>query len=365
MRGLYIHIPFCSGKCGYCDFVSFAGKERLRGAYITALANEMSAYRGMGAHTLYIGGGTPSELDGAELRRLLNAVGERFNPVREFEESTVEVNPESITRDKIMILRQFGVSRISMGLQSFDDATLSALGRRHDAARFLDAYLDLRSVGFSNINIDVIAAPPYQDRAGFAETVRRVIELKPEHVSVYGLEIPQACALAGRGVSVDGDLCRDMLEDACSALAAAGYSHYEISNFARPGRECRHNINYWDNGEYIGIGCAAASYVGGIRRVTAPMLEHYCSTLSKEGGEPPLASCEKLEGKEKTGESLMLGLRKLTGLKLTDDMRRDFGGELVTLAARGLLVLEDDTARLTREGIYVSNEVFRSFVPPF
>jgi len=179
MTGLYIHIPFCSGKCKYCDFISFEGKEHIHAAYINALSNEMAAYSGMGAHTLYIGGGTPSELNVQNLKRLLVSVGEHFCPIREFEESSIEVNPESITREKIVLLRQFGMNRISIGLQSFDDGVLRAMGRRHDTERFIDAYLDLRSVGFSNINIDIIAAPPYQSRETFAATVKRVIEFNP------------------------------------------------------------------------------------------------------------------------------------------------------------------------------------------
>jgi oxygen-independent coproporphyrinogen-3 oxidase len=352
MTGLYIHIPFCSGKCKYCDFVSFADKETLRSQYIDAVSREMKMYAGMAPETLYIGGGTPSELSYADLKKLLLAVQEYFTRVREFAESTVEVNPESISREKIVLLHQFGVSRISMGLQSCDDEILRSIGRRHDVARFLSAYADLRAIGFKNINVDIIAGIPWQSAASFAATVERVIKLAPEHVSVYGLEIGEASAFAVEGVEPGEDASRAALETARAALEAAGYVHYEISNFAKPGFESRHNINYWDNGEYVGVGCAATSYQGGIRKTNAPLLEHYCAAAFEDEN-LPLASCEKLAGKEKTGETLMLGLRKLSGMRLTDEMKRDF------------ITLEGDSASLTREGVYLSNEVFRAFVPPF
>ncbi|MDD2772195.1 MAG: radical SAM family heme chaperone HemW [Elusimicrobiales bacterium] len=364
MTGLYIHIPFCSGKCKYCDFVSFEGKEALHSQYVGAVSREMKMYAGMTFETLYIGGGTPSELSTANLKKLLLAVQEYFIRVREFAESTVEVNPESISRDKIILLHQFGMNRVSMGLQSFDDAVLKSLGRRHDAARFLSTFRDLRAVGFKNISVDLIAGIPWQGRESFAETLSKTISLSPEHVSVYGLEIGDASKFAGEGVQPDEDLARDNLETARAALEAAGYVHYEISNFAKPGFECRHNLNYWDNGEYVGVGCAATSYQGGIRKTNAPLLEHYCDAAFEDEN-LPLASCEKLAGKEKTGETLMLGLRKLSGLRLTDEMLLDFGAELSKLEKRGFITLTDGTAKLTRDGLYLSNEVFRAFVPPF
>ncbi len=319
MLGLYIHIPFCSGKCGYCDFVSFPGKEDMHAAYLSALEREMQLYSGTTPDTLYIGGGTPTELDTQNLKKLLVLVNNHFIRVCDFPEATIEVNPESISREKIMLLRQFGMNRISMGLQSFDDGLLKAMGRRHDAARFMQAYKDLRAVGFSNINIDLMTGVPGQTKESFFSTLKQTVALEPEHLSVYGLEIGEASLFAREGVVPDEDLSRDLLDMACAELEKAGYEHYEISNFAKPGRESRHNTNYWDNGEYIGLGCSATSYLEGVRRTNAPLLELYCSVDSNE--DLPLASCEKLSGKQKTGETVMLGLRKLGGMRQYDPKR--------------------------------------------
>ncbi len=364
MRGLYIHIPFCSGKCHYCDFISFPDKADCVEDYLDAVEKEMRFYTAIPCDTLYIGGGTPSELSAQQLRRLFKSVDDHFGPVCDFSESTFEANPESLTQDKIMLLRQYGMKRVSVGLQSFNADVLRNLGRRHTVERFLDAYLDLRQVGFTNINVDLMCAVPGQTREVFAEDLARLIKLGPEHVSVYGLQVEEGTRFAADGVAEDGDLTREYFDLARAELSSAGYAHYEISNFAKPGMESLHNLNYWENGEYIGIGCSATSYLSGVRKTNAPMLEHYCSSMLT-GEDMALASCEKLAGKEKTGETMMLGLRKLGGMSLTPDMKADFGRELASLSKRGLISLEDDRARLTEEGVYISNEVFRCFVPPF
>jgi oxygen-independent coproporphyrinogen-3 oxidase len=363
MLGLYIHIPFCSGKCGYCDFVSFPDMENMHAPYIDALEREMRLYSGTTPDTLYIGGGTPTELETRLLKKLLLKISGHFIRVCDFSESTIEVNPESVSRDKIVLLRQFGINRVSMGLQSFDDALLKSIGRRHDSECFMSAYADLRAIGFDNINIDLMAGIPGQTTETFADTLARIVKLSPEHISVYGLEIGEHSKFSRENVKPDEDLSRTLLDMACEKLENAGYLHYEISNFAKPGRESRHNTNYWDNGEYIGLGCSATSYLVGVRKTNAPMLEMYCSTQSHD--DLPVSSCEKLEGKEKNGETLMLGLRKLGGMKITEELDRDFGSALRRLADKKLIMLGDGTAKLTREGVYLSNEVFREFVPPF
>ena len=364
MRGLYVHIPFCSGKCSYCGFVSFAGKTPLHAGYLTALEREMALFSGMDADTLYIGGGTPSEFSPELIGALLNHITRGFKPIGDFAESTFEANPESITRSKMAVLKLHGINRVSLGLQTFSRRLLEKIGRRHTEEQFLDAYIDLRSAGFDNINIDVLAAVPDQTADDFAETLSRVCELKPEHISVYGLAVEEDTALAAQGYAEDDDRCLLMLDMARERLCRAGYNHYEISNFAKPGKESLHNINYWDNGEYIGLGCAATSYIGGVRKTNTPSLELYCGSLLGSR-DLTLSSCERLLGKEKTGEDLMLGLRKLSGVPITAEMSRHFGDELKKLEARGLLSLSGGKVRLTDEAVYISNEVFRSFVPPF
>ena len=365
MEGLYIHIPFCSGKCGYCSFVSFAVTPPERARYLSALEKEMAFFSGRNPETLYVGGGTPSELEPEQIKKLLLSVGRHFRPVGDFRESTFEVNPESISREKIMLLRQFGVNRISMGLQASQDSLLKTLGRRHDYAQFCRAYEDLRNVGFSNINVDIIASIPGQTEQDFEDTLSEILSLSPEHVSVYALEIEHGTAFERRGVDNRPDFARPLLESARARLREAGYNHYEISNFAKPGCECLHNLNYWDNGEYLGLGCSAASHLGGIRKTNGPVLELYCDFLEDREGQDSFSCVEKLEGKEKLGESVMLGLRKLSGMALSSELLAAFGPDFKVLQEQGLLVVENNTARLAEKAIYVSNSVFRHFVPPF
>ena len=365
MEGLYIHIPFCSGKCGYCSFVSFASGAVQRERYLAALEKEMSYFAGHCPETLYIGGGTPSELETPQLRKLLSSVGRCFRPLPEFSESTCEVNPESISRDKIMLLRQYGFNRISMGLQASQDFLLKELGRRHDYAQFRRAYDDLRSVGFSNINVDVIASIPGQTERDFDDTLSELLSFAPEHVSVYALEIEAGTEFERRAVDNRPDFARRLLENARERLRGAGYHHYEISNFSKPGFECRHNLNYWDNGDYLGLGCSAASHMDGVRKTNGPVLELYCDFIEDREGQDSFSCVEKLEGKEKLGESVMLGLRKLSGMELSSELLAAFGEDFRILQEEGLLVLEKNTARLSEKAIYISNSVFRRFVPPF
>ncbi|HOX23365.1 MAG TPA: radical SAM family heme chaperone HemW [Elusimicrobiales bacterium] len=365
MEGLYIHVPFCSGKCGYCSFVSFACGQRQRARYLAALEREMSFFAGREPDTLYIGGGTPSELQQEQLKTLCLCISRNFRPVSDFSESTFEANPESLDRAKIMLLRQFGFNRISMGLQAAQDRLLAALGRRHDCAQFLRVYEDLREVGFKNINVDLIAGIPDQTEKDLNESLDFLLRLAPEHVSVYALEIEQGTEFERRNVDNRPDFSRLLLETARSRLREAGYRHYEISNFAKPGHECLHNINYWDNGEYVGLGCSAASHISGIRKTNGPVLELYCDFLEDEQGRNSFSCVEKLEGKEKLGETVMLGLRRLDGMPLSAALLSEFGKDFRELQEEGLLVLENGTARLSNDAIYVSNSVFRRFVPPF
>jgi oxygen-independent coproporphyrinogen III oxidase len=364
MRGLYIHIPFCSGKCNYCNFTSFAGKENSYGKYIISLKQEMELLKNACPDTLYIGGGTPSELSAVQLKNLFLAIESIYRPISEFVESTFEANPESLTREKIMLLKQFGFNRVSLGLQTFDDRLLKAIGRRHDSNKFADAYIDLRSVGFENINIDVMAGIPEQSFENFNSTIDKVISFHPEHVSVYAMSVEEGTEFYKRGIECNDDLTRAMLDSAREKLLEAGFNHYEISNFAKPKKESIHNTNYWNNGEYVGIGCGASSYVEGVRKTNASILELYCASMLS--GEEVIFSCvEKLSGKEKVGESILLGLRKIAGVYLSDEMKQEFGKEITKLQQEGLLKVENDQVRLTSEGIYVSNIVFRHFVPPF
>ncbi len=362
-RGLYIHIPFCKQKCNYCDFASFAGHEQHIDAYLGALAHEAALYKGVGCATLYVGGGTPSLLAEHQLRRLGKIIRKNFCPVSAFTESTFEANPESLTPAKIAVLRELGFNRLSMGLQSFHDEELKVLGRVHTVSQFLQAYQAARIGGFTNINVDLIAGLPTQTLDSFKEGVEKLLALRPEHLSVYGLQIEEGTPFFARGIVCDQTLMRTMLEWAHERLTQAGYEHYEISNYALPGKQALHNTNYWQNGEYLGLGSSAASYRMGKRRQNVSSLEEYIFCM--ENGKTPIAFAEHLNGKAKEGETLMLAFRQLDGVALTPQQTALFGAEIEKHIQNGLLTRVDKKVKLTKEGLFLANEVFRSFVAPF
>ena len=362
-RGLYIHIPFCKQKCNYCDFASFAGQEHHIDDYLRALEQEALAYLEVSFHTLYVGGGTPSLLSVAQLKKLVSIIEHAAGPVSQFAESTFEANPESLTSAKITYLRQAGFNRLSMGLQSFHDEELKIIGRIHTAAQFGQAYQQARAGGFLNINVDLIAGLPTQTFRSFADSLQRLLALRPEHISVYGLQIEENTPFFTQGIVCDQLLMRRMLEQTHDVLTNAGYHHYEISNFALPGYEAKHNTNYWHNGEYVGLGSAAASYQNGCRRQNTANIEKYIACLAQ--GKSPTEFSETLTGKAREGESLMLAFRQLDGVKLSAKQQALFGKEIEKHIQNGLLTQAQKKVKLTKEGLYLANEVFRSFVAPF
>lgn len=363
MRGLYIHIPFCKRKCNYCDFASFAGQEQQIDAYLGALSREASLYKGMECNTLYVGGGTPSLLAEHQLRELGKIIRQNFCPITNFTESTFEANPESLTLQKAILLREMGFNRLSMGLQSFNNAELKILGRIHNADQFLQAYQAARDAGFQNINVDLMAGLPTQTLDSFLGSLQQLIKLHPEHISVYGLQIEEGTPFFERGVVCDQNLMRVMLEKTHLQLANAGYEHYEISNYALSGKRALHNTNYWQNGEYLGLGSAAASYCGGIRRQNVSSMSEYMACM--KGGKAPIALSEQLTGKAKAGEALMLAFRQLDGIEPTPEQISFFGKEIEKHIQNGLLTRTQKKVKLSEEGLYLANEVMRSFVAPF
>lgn len=362
-RGLYLHIPFCRQKCRYCDFASFAGAENCIDAYLSALDKEAAVYAGQKFDTLYIGGGTPSLLSAVQLARLCEMISLYFGPLSSFAESTCEANPESLTPEKLRVLKETGLNRLSLGLQSFEDNILKRIGRIHDTKTFLSAYENARAAGFENINVDLIAGLPGQTQEQFLNGLRRLMALRPEHISVYGLQIEEGTPFYKEGVSADEDLLRAELEQTHFVLEEAGFVHYEISNFARPGRESRHNMLYWQNAEYVGLGSAAASYQNGVRRANVENLHAYIERI--EAGKSPAEFAERLTGKAKEGESIMLGLRLLGGMRLTAKQRALFSTEIAQLKARGLVEQKADLLKLTFEGLFLANQAFMAFVGPF
>lgn len=362
-RGLYIHIPFCKHKCHYCDFASYAGQEHQLDAYLNALAHEAALYKGIGCATLYVGGGTPSLMAEHQLQHLNKIIRKNFTPVSAFAESTFEANPESLNASKIALLREMGFNRLSIGLQSFNDNELKVIGRIHNVEQFRQAYHAARVGGFDNINVDLIAGLPTQTLLSFLDSLQQLLELRPEHISVYGLQIEEGTPFFEQGIVCDQVLMRTMLEQTHDLLTQAGYEHYEISNYALPGKRAQHNTNYWQNGEYLGLGSAAASYRGGIRRQNTSSLADYIFCM--ENGKTPIVFFEQLTEKAKEGESLMLAFRQLDGVQLTPMQQRFFGKEIQRHLQNGLLIQADKKVKLSKEGLYLANEVMRSFVAPF
>jgi len=364
MPGLYIHIPFCRRKCRYCDFTSLADRDELITPYLEAVGIEAKRSKplfGRPPDTLYIGGGTPSMLGPGQLEKLFSLTGVVFGPLKDFRESTFEVNPESLTPEKVSLLKTAGISRISLGLQASQDRLLNRLGRLASFQDFLAAFKTLRQAGFNNINIDLMTGLPDQSRDDFSAALKEILALEPEHVSFYALEIHEGTAFYAQGLREAPEAAADMFESGSAALEAAGFRHYEISNFARPGRESHHNLNYWDQGDYLGLGAAAASHRDGLRRGNTRDVELYIRTAgSPEGPEPEYS--EILSPESRRTERIMLGLRKTAGIELPEDIFVEFRERIAGLSARGLLEVSGRRLKIKKEALYISNAVFREFV---
>jgi oxygen-independent coproporphyrinogen-3 oxidase len=363
MRGLYIHIPFCRAKCGYCDFASAPGTPGEIDAFLEALSREASSYNGMKGkfNTLYVGGGTPSLLSASQLEKLFAIISELTGPPGRLAESTVECNPESLDADKAVLLKKAGISRISLGLQASQDDLLKRLGRIALSGDFLKAFGLLRAAGFDNINADLMCGLPGQTLKDFTDSMEWLLRLKPEHVSFYALEVHEGTPFSAAGVEEEPEASADMYETGAASLKLAGLDRYEISNFARPGRESVHNLNYWEQGEYLGLGPSAASYLDGERRAnTAGTAAYVRAALAGEA--IPLQYEETLSGRRKNAEKIMLGLRKIAGIELPDHIFIEFKEEIDRLTEAGLLERTKDRIKIKEDRLYVSNAIFREFV---
>jgi oxygen-independent coproporphyrinogen-3 oxidase len=362
MRGLYIHIPFCVSKCFYCDFYSVVASSDLMGGYIDALLAEAGGYRGMSFETLYIGGGTPSILGTERLEKLVCGLGRIFI-LDDLKEATIEVNPESAETDVLETIHGLGIGRISIGVQSLNDNELRKSGRAHNRRQALLAVDTASSIGFRNISADIIIGLPGQTRRSLGETLNVLTGAGVNHVSAYCLSVEEGTAFRRYPPSdlPDEDEQADFYKYTVEVLQGCGLLQYEISNFARPGSRCLHNLNYWRGGEYLGLGPAAASHIGGKRFRNAADLEQYLADpLNVREGE------ERLEDARKAGEEAMLRLRLTQeGLDLREITGR-YGcsavdrleARLNEMVKRRSLVREGDVFRLQPACVLTSNSVF-------
>jgi len=359
MNGLYVHIPFCRAKCHYCDFASFADCEGRIDDYLYALRIEMQKYAGVRVETVFIGGGTPSLLSPQQLRALFIDLRENFNcsGVVEF---SIEANPESLTDEKMRVMRSYGVNRLSIGLQSMSGLNLKFLGRIHTIEDSQNAVSCARRMGFSNINVDLIYGLPGQTILEWQLELKEALRHQPEHLSIYPLTVEEGTVLSRANVNVDNDQQAELYEWSLDFLAAHGYEQYEISNWARVGCRCRHNMVYWNNKEYIGIGAGAASYMDGVRRKNIGSVDGYICAITS--GNDVSVESEVIGESTHAAEEMILKLRTVEGIKLRHDIKRRYGAAIKSLSDRKLLNCDGSVIRLTRQGKLLANQVMLEFV---
>jgi oxygen-independent coproporphyrinogen-3 oxidase len=369
--GVYVHLPFCPYVCPYCDFAKEAWDDARAARYLTALHAELESAPRVEARTLFFGGGTPTTYGPEVLANLIARVRSRF-ALPAGAEISVEANPDPALRGRLAGLHAAGVNRLSIGVQSFEPRELRVLGRRHTAADVARAVAAARAAGFGNVSLDLIFGVPGQTAESWAASLDAAVALQVEHVSCYGLTVEEGTPYATWFAREPGAFAAESLEAELYALAierlrAAGFEHYEISNWARPGYACQHNRLYWANEPYLGLGVGAASYLGGIRAVHTRSVDAYCEAAL--GGRPIPGESERLEGAARLGEAIMLALRTAEGVD-TVRFRERYGVDVAQqyqrvvhdLVAAGTLIAEPDRLRLTERGRFIANDVCGAFL---
>ena len=371
---LYLHMPFCVRKCAYCDFLSFPTDQETQNLYTRRLREDIDAmgkkYGDIPVDTIFIGGGTPSVPDSALIVGIMEHVRKAFH-VAEGAEISMEANPGTVTREKLTDYRRAGINRLSFGLQSANDRELKLLGRIHTWAEFLESFHLARECGFTNINIDLMSALPGQTRESWKDTLKRVTDLNPEHISAYSLIIEDGTPFGekygseeGRKLLPDEDSEREMYYETKRFLQDCGYERYEISNYAKPGRACRHNIGYWTGLAYLGLGLGASSYMDGCRFAVNSDMKQY---LEEKPG--MFTDVEKLTKKDMEEEFFYVGLRMTAGVSLPEFERR-FGvsakdvypGLMEMFVEEKAAVFQGDRFVLTDYGLDVSNYIMAQFL---
>ena len=382
--GIYVHIPFCIRKCYYCDFVSFTNQEENIEKYIEAVIKEIESYEleEYNVTTIYIGGGTPSSIESRYIEKILHKIKEKiinnetkFNDI----EITIEINPGTIDRKKLQNYEEMGINRLSIGLQSTNNEILKNIGRIHTYEEFLEGYILARSIGFDNINVDLMIGLPNQTIEKIKDSVEKVINLEPEHISVYSLIVEEGTKIenllnVNKITLPEEELERNMYWYVKNKLELNGYIHYEISNFAKENKQSKHNVNCWEQKEYIGIGTAAYSYLNNIRYGNTSNIQKYIETQdfkSKKELEKNkiriIDEVQTLEDKKK--EYMLLSLRKIEGVSIKKFKEKYvenpiflYRKQLEKLVNENLLTIDGDNIKLTNKGLDLANLVWEEFV---
>jgi len=374
--GIYIHIPYCRKKCRYCDFLSYSTHDSEGRAYYTVKLVEEIVSKSIVYNkeyivdTIFIGGGTPSLLETEFLEEIVDALYSRFN-ISKDAEITIESNPGTIEKSKLSDILDLGINRLSIGIQSLNDGVLRYLGRIHDSGQAIKSIEDAKSTGFTNINTDMMVGIPGQTAGIWQDDFKKILELKPEHVSFYSLQLEEntpvfSDVMEGRVEETDPIIDRKMYHDAIKLLDINGYRHYEISNAALSGFESRHNLKYWSMDDYLGLGLGAHSMMKKMRFCNTDNLKEYLSTDSSVGFSVP---GEPVSKADHMSEYIFLGLRKTEGILLSD-FEKEYGRKFLdlyrqeteNLVKRGLLEMKDGYLKLTELGLDLSNQVFREYV---
>jgi oxygen-independent coproporphyrinogen-3 oxidase len=373
--GLYLHIPYCLHKCGYCDFNSHNINEAEMASYVQALLLEMKHAakdaKDRRVDTIFFGGGTPTTLPFADLARILKACRQQFQVDPEAE-VTCEANPATIPQTDLKQLREAGFNRLSIGVQSFDPDELKRLERVHSVNEVYLTVERARKAGFDNLSLDLMFGLPDQSIERWQNNLQQALDLQPDHISAYNLTIEPDTVFykqqsQGQLIMPPDDFQRELFEIAIDSLTGAGYEHYEISNYAKPGKQCRHNLNYWVDGEYLGLGAGASSFFNGERYKNINLPARYIAQTNES--ETAVESRETPDRRQRMGEAIMLGLRLREGLNLTTfenqfgiTFQEAFGETVERLEKMELMELRNDRAALTREGLFLADSVIVEFI---
>jgi len=373
--GLYIHIPYCLHKCGYCDFNSHPDNAQERDQYVPALIREIRHYaqrlKDRPVATIFFGGGTPTTLPAGDQIRILKACKRYFN-VAEDAEITTEANPSTVETGSLKCLRSAGINRLSVGVQSFDAEELKRLDRVHSVAEIHETVTRARSAGFDNLSLDLMFALPGQTRECWADNLEQALTKQPEHLSTYNLTIEPGTAFhkqhaAGGLTLLPEEFQLELYQYTIDRLKDAGYEHYEISNFARPGYQSRHNTLYWENGEYLGVGAGASSCLDGVRFKNFNTPAHYIERVTAEGH--AVQTRETVGTRQAMGETMMLGLRLIQGVSIPKFEQRfqvpfdhTFGPVVERLREQDLISVDTDRIALSPRGLYLADSVILEFI---